>query len=114
MVFIHNQVKALFQQLSGVKWTMANLLYGSGLRISECLRLRVKDIDFEYNQINVRNSKRNKDRVTMLPAILKEPLQKQIEKVKRLHLENLRKGFGAVALPCALAKKYPNAGKELG
>lgn len=114
VVFTQAEVKVLLRQLSGVKWIMASLLYGAGLRLSECLRLRVKDIDFDYNQINVRNAKGNKDRVTMLPQILKQPLQEQLEKVKRLHDEDLRNGFGAVSLPFALARKYPNAGKALG
>ncbi|MCH8021840.1 phage integrase N-terminal SAM-like domain-containing protein [candidate division KSB1 bacterium] len=85
VVFSPNEVRKIMSQLSGTKWIMVNLLYGAGLRLKECLRLRVKDIDFDYGEITIRSSKGNKDRVTILPEILKEPLRKQIEKVRRLH-----------------------------
>ena len=93
---------------------MANLLYGSGLRLMECIRLRVKDIDFEYNQINIRNGKGNKDRVTILPEIIKDKLTRHLIKVENLHNEDIKKGFGEVYLPYALEKKYRNANKDLG
>jgi len=73
----------------------------------ECLRLRVKDIDFTYNQITVRDTKGNEDRVTMLPESLKEPLKRHLQRVKSLHEQDLKEGFGRVALPFALARKYP-------
>jgi integron integrase len=93
---------------------MANLLYGSGLRLMECVRLRVFDIDFSYHQIMVRDGKGNKDRIVPLPQRLTEVLREQIELVKQLHQKDLRDGFGEVYLPHALARKYPNAAKELG
>jgi integron integrase len=114
VVLTREEVKQLLAQLSGVKWLMANLLYGSGLRLMECLRLRVKDIDFGYRQIIIRDAKGQKDRVTMLPQKLIEPLQQQIRKLKKLHDQDLQNGFGAVWLPGALEKKYPNAIREFG
>ena len=95
-------------------WIMAMLLYGAGLRLMECLRLRVKDIDFTNNQIVVRAGKGDKDRHTMLPAAMKEPLAKHLDGIKRLHRRDLERGLGRVTLPNALERKYPNAGKELG
>ena len=93
---------------------MATLIYGSGLRLLECLRLRVKDLDFLYRQIQVRDAKGQKDRVTMLPAILIEPLRTHLLRVRTLHEADLRDGFGRVYLPHALASKYPNADREWG
>ena len=103
------------QVLSGVQGLhqlMAKLLYGSGLRLMECLRLRVKDIDFEQSQIIVREGKGEKDRATMLPSSLVEPLKTQIAYIRKLHELDLEQGFGSVELPFALARKYPNADKE--
>lgn len=114
VVLSKEEVRGVLSQLSGTKWIMANLLYGSGLRLAECLRLRVKDIDFDYGQITVRNSKGNKDRVTVLPDKLKGPLKKHLHQVKKLHQEDLERGFGAVLLPFALERKYPNAIREFG
>lgn len=114
VVFTKKEAKAVLDHLTGRNWIMANLLYGAGLRLSECLQLRVKDIDFEYNQITVRNSKGNKDRVTVLPEIIKKPLLEHLKRVKKLHEEDLQNGFGAVYLPYALERKYPNAAKEWG
>ncbi|OQA33438.1 MAG: site-specific tyrosine recombinase XerC [Betaproteobacteria bacterium ADurb.Bin341] len=91
---------------------IANLLYGSGLRIMEALRLRVKDVDFAGHQILVRDGKGFKDRVTMLPAALRTPLKDHLLKVKALHDSDLAAGNGAVYLPYALARKYPNAERE--
>ncbi len=91
---------------------VAEMLYGTGMRIMECLRLRVQDIDFEYKQIMVRSGKGGKDRVTVLPETLVDKLQAQLSKAKTLHDADLIEGFGHVYLPNALAKKYPNAEKE--
>jgi len=93
---------------------MAILLYGAGLRLMECLRLRVKDIDFTSNQIVVRAGKGDKDRHTMLPVAAKDPLVKHLDWIKRQHQRDLERGLGRVALPNALERKYPNAGKEWG
>lgn len=114
VVLTPRETSALLSRLSGTYWIMAGLLYGSGLRLMECVRLRVKDIDFEMRQIAVRDGKGFKDRMTMLPAAVAEPLQAQLSKVKSLHKEDLRAGFGAVYLPDALEKKYPNAARDFG
>ena len=91
---------------------MASLLYGSGLRLMECLRLRVKDLDFEYHQIVVRDGKGGKDRVTILPSSLAEPLRRHLARVRRLHDRDLEEGFGWVYLPFALERKYPDASRQ--
>ena len=114
VVFTRSEVKAILAHLDGVHHLMANLLYGSGLRLIECLRLRVKDVDFENQQITVRDGKGKKDRVTMLPNSVIEPLKLQLEKAKRLHQQDLAEGYGAVYLPYALEQKYPNASREWG
>lgn len=93
---------------------MANLLYGCGLRLLECVRLRVFDLDFPYSQIFIRNAKGNKDRVVPLPRALANALKEQIEYAKEIHQNDLAKGFGEVYLPYALERKYPNAAKEFG
>lgn len=93
---------------------MANLLYGCGLRLMECLRLRVFDLDFDYKTIMIRNTKGKKDRVVPLPNKLAGELRQQIEYVKQLHADDIKAGFGEVHLPNALARKYPNAAKEIG
>jgi integron integrase len=108
------EVKAILVRLDGRNALMANLLYGAGLRLMEVLRLRVKDLDFGMRQITVRDGKGFKDRVTMLPESLIEPLQRYLQKVKEIHQEDLRAGFGEVYLPYALERKYPNAGREWG
>ncbi len=100
--------------LDGAPRLVALLLYGSGLRLAESLRLRVKDLDFSYHQITVRDGKGGKDRVTMLPARLEAPLRRHLEGVKQLHQQDLRAGYGRVALPNALGRKYPNAPTEWG
>jgi integron integrase len=89
-------------------------LYGTGLRLMECLRLRVKDVDFSRNEITVRDGKGGKDRRTVLPKSLVEPLQREVERARALHATDLQAGFGAVHLPHALARKYPNAQHEFG
>ena len=91
---------------------MASLLYGVGLRLMECVRLRVKDLDFDYRQVTVRDGKGQKDRATMLPQLIVELLKMHLEKVRALHEQDLREGFGEVYLPFALERKYPNAGRE--
>jgi integrase len=91
---------------------MAMLLYGAGRRSMECLRLRVKDIDFTANQIVVRAGKGDKDRHTMLPTAVKEPLAKHLDLIRRQHQRDLERGLGRVALPNALNRKYLSAGKE--
>jgi integron integrase len=114
VVLTRQEVRSILRVLNGAQWLMAMLLYGAGLRLMECLRLRVKDIDFTSNQIVVRAGKGDKDRHTMLPAAVKEPLAKHLDLIKRQHQRDLEHGLGCVALPNALERKYPNAGKEWG
>ena len=103
------EMQHLLSRLRGTRWLMASLLYGAGLRLRECLKLRVKDIDFEYRQIIVRDGKGGRDRVTMLPAATIEPLKAHLVRVKALHERDLAAGYGDVELPDALARKYPRA-----
>src|SRR4030095_12733633 len=112
VVLTKAEAQAVIAQLSGSYRLMANLLYGSGLRLMECLRLRIKYLDFGYSQVTVRDGKGGKDRVTMLPESLREPLQRHLQKVKLLHEEDLAEGFGTVHLPHALERKYPNAHRD--
>jgi integron integrase len=112
VVFSRSEVQAVLGQLEGSYQLMAQLLYGSGLRLMECLRLRIKDLDFAYHQITVRDGKGAKDRVTILPQALVAPLQEQIRYARHLHAADRALGFGAVALPHALAQKYPNAATD--
>ena len=112
VVFTPREAKAIIENLSGVPFLVAGLLYGAGLRLSEALRLRVKDVDFEATQISVRDGKGAKDRTTMLPESITETLKNHLAAVAFTHKEDLRRGFGEIWLPFALAKKYPNAGKE--
>ena len=114
VVFSKEEVHVILGQLEGTTWLMASLLYGSGLRLMECLRLRVKDVDFGYEQLVVRDGKGHKDRVTPLARVLKEPLQRHLIRVKTLHEQDLKEGFGQVYLPFALARKYPNANRAWG
>jgi integron integrase len=114
VVFSRKEVRAVMAHLDGIYWLMVQLLYGAGLRLMECVRLRVKEVDFDYHQILVRDGKGAKDRVTMLPHIVEEPLRQQVQKVRFLHEKDLAEGFGEVYLPYALERKYPNASKELG
>ena len=114
VVLTRQEVRSTLGFLDRSDWIMAMLLYGAGLRLMECLRLRVKDIDFTTNQIVVRAGKGDKDRHTMLPATVKEPLAKHLELIRRHHQRDLERGLGRVALPNALERKYPNAGKEWG
>ena len=112
VVFTREEVKALLAQLQGTVWLMAMLTYGSGLRLLECLRLRVKDVDFQYKQLLVRDAKGQKDRVTMLPNSLIDPMRTHLAKVRHLHELDLREGFGRVYLPHALAAKHRSADRE--
>jgi integron integrase len=112
VVLTRPEVNAVLANLKGVPYLAAALMYGSGLRLMECLRLRVKDIDFSYSQILVRSGKGDKDRVTPLPAKLKEPLRQQLLRVKLLHQQDLQDGFGKVALPHALDRKLPQAPRD--
>jgi integron integrase len=91
---------------------IVSLIYGSGLRLTEALRLRVKDLDFHYKQLVIRDAKGQKDRVTTLPESLIEPLRQHLTRVKERHQQDLREGFGRVELPYALARKYPQADRE--
>lgn len=93
-VFTRQEVRQVLDQLDGMKWLLASLLYGAGLRLMEGLRLRVKDVDFGYQQIVVRDGKGHRDRVTVLPGKLITPLQKQLKYVEQLHRQDLREGFG--------------------
>jgi len=114
VVLSEAEVRRLFEQLHGVVWVMASLLYGAGLRLQECLMLRVKDVDFAYRQILVRDGKGAKDRVTMLPEGVVQPLQAHLGKLRALHRRDLAEGYGEVWLPYALSRKYPRAGYEWG
>jgi integron integrase len=114
VVFTRLEVKQILSHLDGVHHLSASLLYGSGLRLMECLRLRVKDVDFEYRQIIVRDGKGSKDRVTMLPGSLIEPLKSQLQKAQSLHQQDLALGYGSVELPYALERKYPNIDRTWG
>jgi integron integrase len=114
VVFTRAEVKAVMEKLDGNCWIMAMLLYGSGLRLHECLHLRVKDLDFGYSQITVRDAKGGKDRIVPFPEKLKEPLKNHLEKVRKQHEKDLHNGRGGVYLPDALEKKYPSAPMEWG
>lgn len=114
VVLTREEVKTILNVLDGSDWLMVMLLYGAGLRLIECLQLRVKDIDFTGNQIIVRAGKGDKDRHTMLPTAVKERLAGHLALIKQQHRRDLDRGLGRVALPNALERKYPNAGKEWG
>lgn len=111
-VLTRAEVNLILDRLQGTRWIMAGLLYGAGLRLRECLKLRVKDIDFGYGQIIVRDGKGGKDRVTMLPAAVVDPLQQHLVHVRLLHDRDLAAGYGGVELPDALSVKYPRAASE--
>jgi integron integrase len=114
-VLSRTEVTRLFSAIESEKHLLlVNLLYGCGLRLMECIRLRVFDIDFSYNQIYVRNAKGGKDRVVPLPQRLIGAIHAQIAVVEKFHEKDLKEGYGEVYLPFALARKYPNAAKELG
>lgn len=107
VVLSEEEVRKILTHLDSLALLIFELLYGSGLRISECLRLRVQDLDFDYNQIWVRSGKGDKDRVTMMPEKCRERLNEQVKKVRMLHKKDLARGYGKAVLPKALRKKYP-------
>jgi integron integrase len=112
VVLSREEVRLVLQQLDGIPRLMGYLLYGAGLRVLECCRLRVQDVDVDANQIIVRGGKGDKDRVTMLPAVVKVDLVGHLEAVRVQHADDLAAGAGWVELPTALVRKYPNAGRE--
>lgn len=112
VVLTMDEVRALLSRMKGTNRLLARLLYGTGMRISEALRLRVLDIDFGYKQILIRSGKGDKDRVSVLPDSLVEPLQRQLDYARTLHGNDLEEGFASVYLPHALERKYPNANTE--
>jgi integron integrase len=114
VVLTETEVHKVLAHLDGQNWLMASLLYGAGLRLMECIRMRVKDIDFEYRQITVRDGKGNKDRVTMLPEASHEVLKQHLQRVRSLHQQDLDDGYGEVYLPFALERKYKNGGLQWG
>lgn len=114
VVLSREEVARLLGELQGIPQLIARLMYGTGMRLLEALRLRVKDIDFTHRQVIVRAGKGDKDRYTVLPEALIEPLQAHLQKVRALHEADLANGFGSVQLPFALARKYPNADREWG
>ncbi|PNU19866.1 integron integrase [Geothermobacter hydrogeniphilus] len=114
VVLSRSEVAALLAELEGTTGLICRLLYGAGLRLMEGLRLRVKDLDFDQGQLHVRDGKGGKDRVTVLPGQLVAPLREHLERVRNLHQRDLAAGLGAVWMPPALARKYPNACREWG
>ncbi len=109
VVFTREEARKVIDRLDGTKNLIGCVLYGSGVRLKECLRLRVKDIEFNYNQIIARDTKGRVDRVTLLPETIQTPLKEHLKKVKALHDQDLKDGFGRVYLPYALDRKYPKA-----
>ena len=114
VVLTRAEVEAILGRLRGTPWIMASLMYGSGLRLMECCRLRIKDIDLARKEIMVRAGKGGKDRVTVLPGTVRRPLATHIEKVRQLHDADITRGAGYVDLPGALARKYPGSPREWG
>lgn len=114
VVFTKEEAERVLGAMRGTTRLMARLLYGTGMRLMECVRLRVKDVDFGYLQITVRDGKGAKDRKTMLPTSLVEELREQVERVRLIHVADLRDGGGSVWLPGALSVKYPGAAREFG
>lgn len=112
VVLTRTEVKALLAEMSGKHWLMASLLYGSGMRLLECARLRVKDVDFDRRELMIRHGKGGKDRRTMLPATLVAPLLDQLQETRRVHGNDVKAGYGRVWLPDALARKYRAAAGE--
>ena len=114
VVFSQSEVSEIFKHLEGLPRIVVGLLYGSGLRLTEALQLRVKDIDFDRGELIVRDGKGGKDRVTVLPANLQDELKRCIAHTRIVHDQDLRDGFGEVSMPTALQRKYPNAAKSFG
>jgi len=113
-VLTREEVYRVISAMTGIHQLMAKLLYGSGLRLMECVRLRVKDVEFAQDHVIVRDAKGMQDRITLLPASVKSPLADHLSYVRILHEEDLKEGYGCVYLPFALERKYPNANKEWG
>ncbi|HZF15327.1 MAG TPA: integron integrase [Steroidobacteraceae bacterium] len=114
VVLTRAEVRAILAQLDGIPWLAGNLLYGAGLRVLECVSLRIKDVDFRYRQILVRDGKGQKDRVTIFPDAIREPLERHLATVKTIHERDLAVGFGRAPLPFSLKTKYQNADREWG
>jgi integron integrase len=114
VVLTRAEVDALLAELHGIHWLMGSLLYGTGMRLMECVRLRVKDIDFDHGEIVIREGKGGKDRRTMLPRSLRQPLQAQLAEALRIHERDKSAGFGRAWMPDALARKYPAASLDWG
>jgi len=114
VVLTNEEVQRLFLHIDGIHLLMAKLLYGSGLRLMECIRLRIQDMDFGQKKLYVRGGKGNKDRVTVLPPNIIDELRQHIARVSAIHHQDLEEGFGEVYLPPALARKYPKAARETG
>jgi len=114
VVLTRDEVRAVLAHLDGIHLLMAQLLYGSGLRLMECVRLRVKDIEFAQQQLTVRDGKGMRDRVTMLPDSLAQPLHSHLGSVRHIYEDDLERGYSAVYLPFALERKFPNANHEWG
>jgi len=112
VVLTQNEVQRVLSLISGTNGLIARLMYGTGMRLMEAIRLRVKDIEFDYGQINVRNGKGGKDRVTLLPDVMRRELEDKLKHAEILHNTDLSEGFGSVYLPFALERKYPNASRE--
>jgi integron integrase len=113
-VMTQDETHKMIDSMNGVHQLMAKMMYGCGLRVLECMRLRVKDVDFSLNQIVVRDGKGQKDRITVLPERIKTDIEGHLQHVRRIHQEDLRLGFGRVYLPNALDRKYPAANKQWG
>ena len=114
LVLTRRETSVLLAHLEGTAWLMAAIIYGGGLRLLECLRLRVKDVDFHYKQILIRDAKGQKDRVTVLAGNVIDPLRSHLARVRVLHGRDLQEGYGRVYLPHALSRKYPNADRDWG
>lgn len=114
VVLTKEEVREVLSFLGGEILIMAQLMYGAGLRLMECLRLRMHDVDFSANQITIRDGKGGKDRLTMLPQIVKRPLQEHLVRVRKIHNRDIADGYGRAQLPYALERKYPNADAEWG
>lgn len=114
VVLTRDEVRSNLAQLDGTIWLMAGIIYGGGLRLLECLRLRIKDLDLDRGELTIRDAKGQKDRITMLPRTLVEPLRTHLARVRHLHEKDVAAGYGRVYLPFALDRKYPNADLEWG
>lgn len=114
VVLSQAEARRLLAAMEGRPWLLASLLYGTGMRLMECLRLRVKDVDFERREVTVRDGKGGKGRHTVLPRLLVDPLQREIDRARLIHRQDLAAGFGATRLPYALGRKYPRAAREFG